>query len=826
MADVFISYSQKRGKETLALARALASRRYRPWYDIELGAGEAFGARIDKEIDRAKAVITLWTPEAGRSVYVPAESERALNQKKLICVRTPDTDPTELPTPFNRLNATEFRPDETGAIDAIERELNRLECWPAGAEAADMTPEDELRRSAEADWPRIQKSTDHDVIEAYIETYRRVPLYRQLAQGVLLELQAREGEAAARDWETASRSSDPGRVFGFLETYSHLPRFVRLATDRLKQLDASAAQQRRAAAILANLDDHEIYLRPSPEMHTAAVKRISLTADGTRLASASEDKTVKLWALPEGRLIRTFRPPIGAGNEGKVYAVAIAPDGHWVAAGGWMGVNENGQTFVTVFDTDDGAVRARLGPLPNVVHDLDISPDGTRLAAGLGGTNGIRLWETAGWRQMGKNAEYEADYDGRVCGLAFSTDGRFASTSYDGHVRLYDPDGQLIAKVRTPGGDRPFGVAFCPDGARLAVGYSDSLNLDVLDAASLELLYSAETADLSGGNLCSAAWIGGADADLRLAAGGLSGGERSERLFTWEAARHGPRRAWPGPTDVIMDLAPTPDGGLALASFEPTLALYDADGTRTLNKKPEIADVRGVQGEHFTVSADGLRLRFGLGYSGRTPALFDLVDLTLSDAPEAPPSLAAPETESLTIIGWVNTSEPFLLRQGTPTPLTLEPYEIARSLAIAPDAGSFVLGADWSLRRFDAAGSELWQRPVPGVCWGVNLAREGRLILAAYGDGTIRWHRADNGEELLALFIHLPDGPKDTAPDKRAWILYTPEGYYTASSEDAEDLIGWHVNRGPDEAADFYPAETFAETFRRKDKVAAALDGI
>jgi len=57
-------------------------------------------------------------------------------------------------------------------------------------------------------------------------------------------------------------------------------------------------------------------------------------------------------------------------------------------------------------------------------------------------------------------------------------------------------------------------------------------------------------------------------------------------------------------------------------------------------------------------------------------------------------------------------------------------------------------------------------------------------------------------------------------------ILLTRMGYCTASSERAEDLIGWHVNRGDGEAADFYPAETFAETFRRPEKIAAALDGV
>ena len=106
-----------------------------------------------------------------------------------------------------------------------------------------------------------------------------------------------------------------------------------------------------------------------------------------------------------------------------------------------------------------------------------------------------------------------------------------------------------------------------------------------------------------------------------------------------------------------------------------------------------------------------------------------------------------------------------------------------------------------------------------GVAWGVNLAREGRLILAAYGDGTIRWHRAADGEELLALFIHVPDDPK---AEKR-WVLWTPEGYYTASPG-GEDLIGWHVNRGADQAADFYPAHTFQSTFHRPDLIAKALD--
>jgi hypothetical protein len=68
--------------------------------------------------------------------------------------------------------------------------------------------------------------------------------------------------------------------------------------------------------------------------------------------------------------------------------------------------------------------------------------------------------------------------------------------------------------------------------------------------------------------------------------------------------------------------------------------------------------------------------------------------------------------------------------------------------------------------------------------------------------------------ELLALFISVPEDPK---ADKE-WVLWTPRGYYAASVK-GESLIGWHVNRGPDQAADFYPAGQFRDQYYRSDIV-------
>lgn len=54
----------------------------------------------------------------------------------------------------------------------------------------------------------------------------------------------------------------------------------------------------------------------------------------------------------------------------------------------------------------------------------------------------------------------------------------------------------------------------------------------------------------------------------------------------------------------------------------------------------------------------------------------------------------------------------------------------------------------------------------------MNVTPDGRLVVAAYDDGTIRWHRMSDGQELLAAFVH---------KDDRRWVAWTPSGYYMAS---------------------------------------------
>ena len=71
----------------------------------------------------------------------------------------------------------------------------------------------------------------------------------------------------------------------------------------------------------------EPFLRIEMGMHTSIITSIGVDAQNQFLVTGSQDKTVRLWEPSTGRLLKIFRPPIGEGPVGMIFAVAISPDG-------------------------------------------------------------------------------------------------------------------------------------------------------------------------------------------------------------------------------------------------------------------------------------------------------------------------------------------------------------------------------------------------------------------------------------------------------------------------------------------------------------------
>ncbi|MFY9892593.1 MAG: hypothetical protein WAK63_00475, partial [Xanthobacteraceae bacterium] len=485
--------------------------------------------------------------------------------------------------------------------------------------------------------------------------------------------------------------------------------------------------------------------------HNAVIARIGIDASCRLMITGSVDKTARLWALPEQgarapKLLRVLRVPIGPGDEGKIYAVALSPDGQFVAAGGWTGTGTDINRGVFVFDAATGKLIQRL-ELNNVILHLTWSADGRYLAATLNALNdgeGLRVWETAGWSLVGDDRDY-----GRKdsYGAAFDAAGRLYTVADDGLLRRYGAGFKLEGKRATLGGKEPFSVAVDPNGDRIAVGYKDSTAVEVYRAEDLQLLFAADTAGVDNGGLSAVAWS--ADG-ARLYAGGKYQDKGAFPVRFWDKEGQGKGRDLAVAQNTIMELLPCRDK-IAAGTADPAFGLISLDGEKLVWQESAIADMRGKLRSNFTVSNDGSSVRFGLGYGGERPVLFDLAAGRLTDQPQLATGLTEPDTTSRKLSDWEHNYTPKLDGK----PLGLEEHEAARSVAIAPGADRFVLGTDEFIRAYDKTGKELWpKREGPGAAWGVNIPHGGKFVVVAYGDGSIRWLRLADGEEVLALFVN------------------------------------------------------------------------
>ena len=550
---------------------------------------------------------------------------------------------------------------------------------------------------------------------------------------------------------------------------------------------------------------------PSPQfrvetgMHTTMIRRVLPDIPRNRLITCSDDKTVRVWQMPEMRLISILRVPVDLGHEGQLYAVAVSPDGRTVAAGGWTGWDWDRKASIYFFDVMSGELLRRLGGFENVVNALAWMPDGEHLAVGLQGQAGFRVLRLEDSKAVMADTQYKDD----LMDLDISRRGRIAATALDGFVRLYDRQFKLIGRRTVPGGNKPISVRFSPDAETIAVGFIDVPKISVISAQDLSFKYHAESGQMAQQvGFTSVVWS--SDGTL-LYASGQYAGEGLNPVYRWKnQGRDAPEKI--GLTqNRITEIQQMPDNHIAFAAEDPGVGVMAPDGKLKSFRGPDIANFSRAQ-KQLALSADASVVRYPLDRDSRRQhsfAVFGGGDQNTAKAPDKPLLTPILQAKGLTISDWVDSFKPKINGR---TPV-LEEYEFSRCYAIAPDSQAVLLGTEWAVRLLRPDASEIWHVKLPAVAWSVNVSRDGLLAVAALSDGTLRWYRMQDGREVLAFFPH---------NNGRDWIAWVPDGYYM-SSVYGDNYIGWHLNRGKDLTPDFYRAVQFDRILYRPDVVAASF---
>ncbi|WP_413173039.1 WD40 repeat domain-containing protein [Anabaena azotica] len=170
-----------------------------------------------------------------------------------------------------------------------------------------------------------------------------------------------------------------------------------------------------------NLD--KIHLHYTLTGHSGKVSSVAISPDGEVLVSGCADKTINIWNLQTGKLIRTL-----TGNSGAISSVAVSPDGQFLAVGSC----EHPQGNVKVWNLKTGKLIHTLLGHQKPVNVVAISPDGTVLASG---SHKIKIWSL----QKGERI-CTLWHSSAVEAVAISADGTIlASGSSDYKIRLWNP---------------------------------------------------------------------------------------------------------------------------------------------------------------------------------------------------------------------------------------------------------------------------------------------------------------------------------------------------------------------------------------------------
>lgn len=467
--------------------------------------------------------------------------------------------------------------------------------------------------------------------------------------------------------------------------------------------------------------------------HTAAVWGVAFSPDGTRIASASADHTVKLWNAATGEEIATLEghtkwvndvvfSPTGAriasagtdstvklwdaatgqetatleGHAGGVRSVAFSPDGARIASAG-------DDRTVKLWDTATGQEAATLRGHTGVVGCVAFSPDGARIASGSGvfrKPSEVKLWDTA-TRQVTATLKGHADV---VTNVAFSPNSeRLVSTSLDGIVKLWDvATGQETATLQGHTSSVS-GVAFSPNGTQV-VSASGDKTVKLWDVAT-----GQETATLkghAGEGLC----VSFSPDGTRIASAGTD-----NSVKVWNAVT-GEETATPKQhKSVVYGVTFSPDGSqIAWASGDSTVRLWD-----TVTQL-ETATLRGHTGIVWSAafSPDGDHLASAA--SDKTVKLWDVV--TGKEA-------ATLNGHSGVVYGVTFSLDGTLLASASDD-TTVKLWDVATHKEVA------------TLR-----GHTKWVTEVA-------FSRDGTCIASASGDGTVKLWDVATGQETATLKGH------------------------------------------------------------------------
>ena len=515
-------------------------------------------------------------------------------------------------------------------------------------------------------------------------------------------------------------------------------------------------------AIVAQADSPRLEVQTG---HNAWIHGIAFSPDGTLLASASADESIRIWEVETGRKLRTFY-----GHLKSVGDVAFHPRGKILVS---IGLGDG----VKLWDVDQGVELVRWHDPSRGGWCLALNPAGTVIAR-EGAVGNLELLDF----DTGKILRTLRGHQGGIRSAAFDPRGTLlASGGDDGVLRVWDHDqGKELHALRTQKAEAGIKtVAFSPDGLTLASGDAGG-NTHLWDTTTWQERLSLHGGEAIAFSRDGRMLVGGAGTVVQIF--DASDGRRLQLLR--------------GHKEDINSVAVSPDDRwIASASDDRTVRIWERKSGRF---------VRVLSGEsdlpyRAVFRRDGRAI--AAGYSESIVALWDLASGRVARVfnPRSTSLIDLAYSPDGKIVAVVDLLQQHLDLWDAETGQRLRNlggrFNRFKAVAFRPDgrmmaaSGREDVGFTTDVGLYDVeTGREI--RIFRGHEVDVEALAfrpDGRLLATGDGDGIVKLWDVETGKEIRAVAGHRDDIRS---------IAFGPDGktFFTTISDDS--IIAWETDSG------------------------------
>jgi WD40 repeat protein len=569
-------------------------------------------------------------------------------------------------------------------------------------------------------------------------------------------------------------------------------------------------------------------LRIDPGGHTSLIWDIIVTSDQQQLISASADKTIRVNNIKTGQEERKILGQIGSGSFGKIFAIALSPDQVQLAVGGFLADKTNcfDASAIRIYDYPTGKLRRTLKSHSNIVYDLSFSPDGHYLVSGSA-DNKVKVWHATNdyaliytfrehtnyvfavrifpimaphstaisdyrivsgaddnqvilYSLNQKKAIARYEHNDKVNHLAVSNK-YIASTCYDKKIRFFDHNLKPVKTISSE--TRPTGLAFSPDHRLLLSGTgTDPFHCKIYDTHQDFKCTQTFTAH---DDLVRAVTF--LDQQTAITAGGAN-----NDIDVWSTQTGQIKAHLAGQGNTIWAVGITQDAQGVKLAFGNT---YDEKNQNNRGSLERLINLSSFQVTDLPADSDVQRI--STLYQG----------IRLSHTSGGPYGYK----DSILLIKQDGQSTIQIVRDST-NGLEHMAY------GFTPNGIIISGGANGFLTAYHRDGTHMAEfKGHTGVVWSIAISGQ--------------WMVSGGSDQVLKLWdlTELAQGKRDIRPvvsvfvDRHnEWVAWIEEGYFDASSKGAK-YVGYHINHGKDQAADYVQVGQLYDIFARRDLVMKKL---